>query len=114
MRVVLLRALSERRVSVIGYDDVLKQGNAEEFPALLQPVRDLSIFRRWRRVPARVIVSDNNRGGIVHYRGCEDVAGMHDRGVGRSYRYDFLVYQLVPRIEVQRYEMLFTVCFDVL
>ena len=64
--------------------------------------------------PARVIVRDDNRGGIVEERGREDVAGMDYRGVGRPYRYYLLVQQLVPRVEIERYEMLFTLRFDVL
>ena len=61
-----------------------------------------------------MIVCHNHRGGIVHDRGGEDVAGMYYRGVGRPYRYYLLVYQLVPRIEIQGHEMLFALCFDVL
>ena len=76
--------LLECRVSVLGDDDVLKHGYPEESPGLLQPVRDVSILRRWRRVSAWVIVRDNNRGGIMHDCGREDVAGMNYRGVGRA------------------------------
>jgi hypothetical protein len=57
---------------------------------------------------------DNDRGGIVQYRGCEDVTGMHYRGVGRPYRYYLLVYQLMPSIEIQAHEMLFALRFDLL
>ena len=110
----LSRTYLERRVAVLRDDDVLKYGYPEQSPRLFQPVRYLSILRRWRRVPARVIVSDDNRGCIVQYRGREDVAGMHDRGVDRPYRYYLLVYQLVPRIEIQAHEMLFARRFDVL
>ena len=95
-------------------DDVLEHGNAEESPCLLQSVRHVPILRRWRRVPARVIVGDDDRDSIVHDRGREDVAGMDDRGVGRPDRYNLLVQQLAPRIEIQADEMLLALGFDVL
>ena len=83
-------------------------------PALLQPVRDVFVLRRGRRVPARVVVRHDDRNGIVQYGGREDVAGMHHRGVDRPNRYNLFMYQLVPRIEIQPHEMLLALCFDVL
>jgi len=61
-----------------------------------------------------VIVRDDDRDGVAQYRGREDIAGMDHRGVDRPYRYNFLVYELVPRIEIQAYEMFFALCLDVL
>jgi len=56
---------------------VLKHRYPEQFSRLLQPVRYLSILRGRCRVPARVVVRDDDRDGVVHYRGGEDVAGMY-------------------------------------
>ena len=56
----------EGGVAVLRDDDVLKHRYAEESPALLQPLRHLPILRGRRRVPARVIMRHDNRGGIVH------------------------------------------------
>ncbi len=39
---------------------------------------------------------------------------MNYRCVGRPYRYQLLVYQLVPSVEIESDEVLFTRCFDVL
>ena len=97
---VLVAQLLERGVAVLRDNNVLQHRYTEQSPCLLQPVRYLSVLRRWRRVAAWVVVSDNNSGGIVQYRGRGDVAGMDYRGVDRPYRYYLFVYQFVPRIEI--------------
>src|SRR5262245_41843184 len=58
--------------------DVIEDGDAEDLPCILQSAGDLAIFRTRLRVPARMVVRDDQRRRRLAQRRTEHLARMHE------------------------------------
>lgn len=47
-----------------GYDDMFQHFDVERSPDLRQPLGGLDVTSAWRRISARMVVNENDRGGV--------------------------------------------------
>jgi hypothetical protein len=58
---------------------VIQDLNAQKLAASFQPCGELPILSRWLRLPARMVVAEQNRCSTLTHGRAEDFSGMHER-----------------------------------
>jgi len=69
--------LGERQVSILGDDDVVEDFEATERADLPKSLGEIEVHTRGRRVPARVVVGDDEGRGTIADGTTENLARMH-------------------------------------
>src|SRR5690349_12582934 len=92
-------SLRQARVASASDDDVVVHVQLEQPRALDQLTRETDVFAARRRVAARMVVQQDDRGGRLEDGGLENLARVHQAGRQRAFRDDHVAQQPVLRVE---------------
>ncbi len=62
------------------------QPDVQELRPVGELPREAQVLTRWRGIPGRVVVNEDERRGAVACHGAQDLAWMHQRGGLRAHR----------------------------
>ncbi len=71
---------SQGTIAISRHDDVIRDGDAEQYAGIDEAVRELQVLRRRLGITAGVIVNEDDLRRATPKRGREDLAGVHEAG----------------------------------